>query len=123
MYSADAFNLWIHTLLYQGKQHPLWLLNIHTISGCIPISMKRVTLFSLLLHIIKENKNQKHLSAALLSGFHCCMVIVCINNESSKVEKEQTKPKPNNEKDIVRERQKRLYDSLKKCKCNFPLTY
>lgn len=114
VYSADTFNLWTQTLLYQSKQHPLWLLNMHTISGWIPMSVKRVTLFSVLLHIIKENNTQKHLSAALLSGFHCCMCLSSINKESSRKfvtceRKEQTKTKTRKkEKGMVREKQKKL---------------
>lgn len=53
-------------------------------SGWIPMSVKRVTLFSVLLHIIKENNTQKHLSAASLSDFHWCMGLSSINNESSR---------------------------------------
>lgn len=73
VHSADTFNLYTETLLYQTKQHPLWLLKMHIISGWIPMRMKRVTLFSVLLQITKENKTQKHLSATLLFSFHWCM--------------------------------------------------
>lgn len=84
VHRADSLNLWTQTLLYQSKQHPLWLLNMHTISGWIPMSVKRVTLFPMLLHVIKENNTQTHLSAALLSGFHWCIGLSSINNVSSR---------------------------------------
>lgn len=84
VHRADALNLWTQTLLYQSKQHPLWLLNMHTISGWIPMSVKRVTLFPMRFHVIKENNTQKHLSAALLSGFHWCIGLSSINNVSSR---------------------------------------
>jgi len=86
------------------------------------MSVKRVTLFSLLLHIIIETKLRSIFQQLCFLAFSvlwslCALIMKTAGNSSLLTEKEQTKPKTNkNEKEMVRERQKGLCDCVKKCK-------